>query len=217
MKKIQKFSYLIILALALSVCASNAHAFGFPLFCKTFLADAIRMKSLKTQNDAEQDQEQNNEQDAKKAANFGNRYGTEPLYNFMDNMDWDRFGDNPTAALSDAAGKTGKGVMGNAQKDLKEYAAKKQEERRAKKEAQKAKEEEQMTEEEKLKKQQEEENKKKNKKFKESVYKWYKENGSAQSAVNSAGSQAASGDFLGGLETGGKGLVDAFVDSQKDW
>ena len=217
MKKMQKFSCLMILVLTFFVCANNAHALGFPMPTDTIVADIKRALAIKTQNDAEQDQEHNNEQDAKKAANFGNRYGTEPLYNFMDNMDWDRFGENPGDALASAAGKTGKGVLGNAQKDLKEYAAKKQEERRAKKEAQKAKEEEQMTEEERLKKQQEEEDQKKNKKYKDSVLKWYKENGSAQSAVRDGGSQATSGDFLGGLETTGKGLVDSFVDSQKDW
>lgn len=223
MKNLQKTICLVLLAATFSLYAGNAHAFLIPKFFKTYLADAIRMKSLKTQNESEETQEQNNKKDAEKAANFGNRFGTQPLYNFMDKMDWDRFGENPREALGDAAKKAGMEEAEKAKKAAAEYAKKKQEEKAKAKAEQEAREREERckgktAEECEAEEKKRAENEKANSKFKESVYKWYKDNsGSVQSAVKDGGDVAAGGDVWGGLETGGKGLVNSFVDSQKDW
>lgn len=223
MRNIQKIICLVLLIATFSFYTGDAQAFLIPKFFKTYLADAVRMKALKTQNESDETQEENNKKDAEKAANFGNRFGTQPLYNFMDKMDWDRFGENPREALGDAAQKAGMEEINKAKKEAAEYAKKKQEEKAKAKAEQEAREREERckgktAEECELEEKRRAENEKANKKFKDSVYKWYKDNGSSiGGAISDGGNTAASGDVWGGLETAGKGLVNSYVDSQKDW
>ena len=103
--KIQKIICITVTASVLLICGGKAHAFGFPMFMKTYLADAMRDYATTQMAKAQTSQEHNNLKLVEEAIERGNFIEVALIYDKIGSVDWDRFGNDPFGYVTQAAEK----------------------------------------------------------------------------------------------------------------
>lgn len=103
--KIQKIIRIAVTASVLLIYGGEAHAFGFPMFMKTYLADAMRTWATTALTKALESKEHNNLKLLEESIERGNFVEVYILYQTVQSDEWDKFGNDPFGYVKSAAEK----------------------------------------------------------------------------------------------------------------